>query len=82
MGLDIFAASHLKYVGPVPRGRAFDRLGAECEARGKLLDDRYFLVYANAACHRARLRRAGSGWPTRWYFWPTPASRSGRRAGP
>jgi hypothetical protein len=55
MGLDVFAASHLRYARPMPRRNAFDRLEAEVAGQGKSLDEVYFFFSANDASHRARL---------------------------
>ncbi|MCI0704316.1 MAG: hypothetical protein L0241_24930 [Planctomycetia bacterium] len=55
MGLDIFAASHIKYARPIPRRKEFDKLLEEIEAQGKSLTEVYFPFYTNASCHRQRL---------------------------
>ena len=55
MGLDISAASHLKYVRPIPNGKAYDRLDEELQEKGKLLDEVYFMLAPNERVHRARL---------------------------
>jgi hypothetical protein len=55
MGLDIFAASHLKFAQRIPRGKAFDRLEEELDAKGKSIGEVYFLFSGNAAGQRARL---------------------------
>src|SRR5262245_9726177 len=47
MGLDIHAASHLKYLRPMPEMDELDRLDEEIVAQGKCLDDFYFLVSPN-----------------------------------
>jgi hypothetical protein len=47
MGLDIHAASHLRYVGTIPEGGDFDHLEKEANAHGKCLDEVYFLLFAN-----------------------------------
>lgn len=47
MGLDIHAASHLRYVGPYPQGEEFDRLEAEANSQDKCLLDVYFLLDSN-----------------------------------
>jgi hypothetical protein len=55
MGLDIFAVSHLRYVRPMPRGKALERLEAEAEEQGKSLHEIYFFLSSNDSTHRARL---------------------------
>jgi hypothetical protein len=55
MGLDISAASHLRYAGPMPRGKALDRLEAKLSADGQSLDETYYLLWPNVPAHRARL---------------------------
>ena len=55
MGLDIFAASHLKYARPIPKGKAFDRLERDLQDDGRSLDKAYFILWPNQAAHRARL---------------------------
>ncbi|MFO0844011.1 MAG: hypothetical protein U0797_16695 [Gemmataceae bacterium] len=47
MGLDIHAASHLRYLRPIPQGEEFDRLEQEADRQGKCLDDVYFLLSPN-----------------------------------
>jgi hypothetical protein len=51
MGLDVHAASHLRYAGPLPEGaEEFDRLLEQLEARGVPLHefhDRYFELAPN-----------------------------------
>jgi hypothetical protein len=47
MGLDIHAASHLRYVGPIPQGEEFDRLEEQVNRDGKSLDMVYFLLWPN-----------------------------------
>ena len=49
MGLDIHAASHLRHVGPIPKGDEFDRLEERVNAHDKCLDEVYFLLYPNDA---------------------------------
>jgi hypothetical protein len=61
MGLDISAASHLKYARTIPNAKAFDKLEADLLKKGKSLDDVYFMVYPNQRCHRARLGGMKSG---------------------
>jgi len=48
MGLDIHAASHMRYVRPIPEGDEFDRLEEQANAQDKCLDEVYFLLYPNA----------------------------------
>jgi hypothetical protein len=55
MGLDIYAVSHLRYVRPMPRGKAMDRLEAEAAEQGKSLGELYFILRGNYSRHRARL---------------------------
>jgi hypothetical protein len=59
MGLDIHAASHLRYAGPLPEGaEEFDRLLEQLEERGVPLHDfdgRYFELAPNAPGSAARL---------------------------
>ena len=47
MGLDIHAASHLRYVRPLPEGDEYDRLVEEADRQGKGPADIYFLLYPN-----------------------------------
>jgi hypothetical protein len=47
MGLDIHAASHLRYVRPLPEGDEFDRLEEQAGAQGKCLDEVFFLLHPN-----------------------------------
>jgi hypothetical protein len=47
MGLDIPAASCLRYARPIPEGDEFDRLEEEADAQDKCLDELYFLLYPN-----------------------------------
>jgi hypothetical protein len=77
MGLDIFAASHLKYAQPIPKGRAFDKLADELTKRGKDIPDVYFTLYPNGAYHRARLRGMKPG----LYTYTKKTRRFGFRAG-
>jgi hypothetical protein len=77
MGLDIFAASHLRYVRPVPRGKAFDRLEAELARKGKSIGDAYFLLSPNQACFRQRL----SGMKPGLYAYTRATRRYSFRAG-
>jgi hypothetical protein len=55
MGLDVYAVSHLRYVRPIPRGKAMERLEAEAEAQGKSPGELYFFLSGNDSSHRARL---------------------------
>jgi hypothetical protein len=47
MGLDIHAASHLRYVRLIPQGEEFDRLEAQVNRQDKCLDEVYFLLSPN-----------------------------------
>ncbi len=47
MGLDIHAASNLRYARPLPKGEEFDRLEEDVNRQGKCLDEVYFLLYPN-----------------------------------
>jgi hypothetical protein len=47
MGLDIHAASHLRYAHPIPQGEDFDRLEEQVNRQDKCLDEVYFLLYPN-----------------------------------
>lgn len=47
MGLDIQAASHLRYVRPIPDCDEFDRLEEQANGQDKCLDEVYFLLYPN-----------------------------------
>jgi hypothetical protein len=47
MGLDIHAASHLRYSRPVPDHDEFDRLDREANSQGKCLNEVYFLLFPN-----------------------------------
>jgi hypothetical protein len=47
MGLDIHAASNLRYVGPIPQREEFDRLEEELNRQDKCLDEVYFLLFPN-----------------------------------
>jgi hypothetical protein len=55
MGLDVSAASHLRYVGPIPREDQREQLEKDVAALGKEMWDVYFFVYSNGAPHKARL---------------------------
>lgn len=77
MGLDVFAASHLKYSRPIPRGKAFDRLEEEAGAKGKEIDEVYFFLSPNLPVHRARL----GGMKTGLYAYTAKSRRFGFRAG-
>jgi hypothetical protein len=55
VGLDIFAASNLRYARPIPGRKALERLEEELSRKDKYLTDVYFLVYPNQACFRQRL---------------------------
>jgi hypothetical protein len=55
MGLDITAASHLRFAKPIPRDKAFDRLEEELAKKKKFVNEVYFVLYANQACFRQRL---------------------------
>ena len=77
MGLGISAASHLKYVRSVPKGKAFDRLDEELNEQGKTLYDVYFILAQNDRAHRARL---GGMKPGLYEFTPK-TRRHGFRAG-
>lgn len=78
MGLDIFAASHLKYVRPIPRGKALERFYEGLEENGKSVDEAYFFLSANAAVHRARLGGMKAGL---YSYTPGKSRRFGFRAG-
>jgi hypothetical protein len=47
MGLDIRAASHLRYVGPVPDEDEWQRLNDEAEAAGRCVSEQYFFLGPN-----------------------------------
>lgn len=49
MGLDIHAASHLRYVGPIPEMTELERLEEEFNNQGKCLEDVYFLLSPNGS---------------------------------
>lgn len=53
MGLDIHAASHLRFVRPMPDAEEFDRIEAELDDES--IEDRYFLVHPNEAGQEAHL---------------------------
>jgi hypothetical protein len=55
MGLDVHAASHLRYVGPMPSYEERDRLEQELDKQKKLMDEVYFFLSANDRAHKARL---------------------------
>lgn len=55
MGLNIAAASHLRYVGPMPSDEEWDRLEAELEQQGKALFETYFPVEPNLSDYAAHL---------------------------
>jgi hypothetical protein len=78
MGLDIYAASHLVYARPIPKGKALDRLEAELDERGKSLDEVYYCLWPNDRAHRARLRGMKPG----LYEFTPQTRRCAFRAGP
>lgn len=47
MGLDIHAASHLRYIRPIPLGEEFDRLKEQVNRQGKCLHEVYFQLFPN-----------------------------------
>src|SRR5262245_5942764 len=47
MGLDIHAASHLRYLRPMPEGADYHRLEEEVNAQGNSLNEAYFLLFPN-----------------------------------
>jgi hypothetical protein len=55
MGLDIHAASHLRYLGPIPKAEERDRLEQELVAQDKCLSDVYFFLSRNDPAHKAQL---------------------------
>jgi hypothetical protein len=55
MGLDVHAASHLRYLGPMPSYEERDRLEQELDRQKKNLSDVYFFLSPNDAGHKARL---------------------------
>jgi hypothetical protein len=61
VGLDVAAASHLRYVRKVPWGGSLDRLVEELAAQNKKLSDEYFVVAPNALRHRRRMGAMRSG---------------------
>lgn len=77
MGLDIAAASHLKYVRPIPKRKALEQLDAELAEKGKSLSDAYFIVWPNGRDFRARL----GGMKTGLYEYTKKSRRHGFRAG-
>jgi hypothetical protein len=77
MGLDIHAASHLRYVGPIPRDEACERLEEELEAQGKDLHEVYFFLYQNDAAHKTRLTGMKHG----LYEYTEQSKQHGFRAG-
>jgi hypothetical protein len=78
MGLDIHAASQLKYVRPIPGGDEFDRLEEQLNAQDKSLDEVYFLVSPNDPDWEGHLAGTEPG-----LYEYTPASKQyGFRSGP
>src|SRR6516225_7199431 len=61
MGLDIHAASHLRYLRPIPEHEGLDRLEAEALQQGRCLDEAYFLLFPNHPSHRRQLAGTESG---------------------
>lgn len=55
MGLDIHAASQLRYLRPLPEGDERERLEEELYERGQGLGDAFFTVYPNDEGYEARL---------------------------
>jgi len=55
MGLDVSAASHLRYVGPIPSDEEREKLEEDLSAQGKDSWDVYFFVYGNGSSHKAQL---------------------------
>ena len=77
MGLDIFAANHLRYLQPVPKGKALDRIIEELEEQNKSLYDVYFPLFPNHPSHRARL----GGMKTGLYEYTSKSRKYSFRAG-
>lgn len=67
MGLDIYAASHLRHVCP-PGGDEFNRLEELTNAQGKCLDEVYFLLHPNDEGWESQL---GGMEPGLYEFTPT-----------
>ena len=47
MCLNIYSASYLRYVQPIPEGDGLDRLEKEVNAQDKSLEDVYFPLFPN-----------------------------------
>jgi hypothetical protein len=77
MGLDIHAASHLRYVGPIPGEEERERLYEELEAQGKDPHEVYFFLYQNDTAHMSRL----SGMKQGLYEYTEQSERHHFRAG-
>jgi hypothetical protein len=77
MGLDVFAASHLRYVGPIPSVEEREQLEEELSAQGKDLHDVYFFLHKNDSAHKARL----AGMKPGQYEYTEGSERHGFRAG-
>lgn len=76
MGLDIFAASHLRFARAIPKQAEFNRLEEEL-GPDKYLGDVYFIVAPNDRAHRSRLGRMKTG----LYAYTRASRRHGFRAG-
>jgi hypothetical protein len=77
MGLDIHAASHLRYLGPIPKAEERDRLEQELSAQDKCLSDVYFFLYPNDPAHKAQL----AGMKPGLYEYTDQTQQHGFRAG-
>lgn len=77
MGLDVSAASHLRYVGPIPSAEAREKLEEALTAQGKDPYDVYFYVYGNGTAHKAQLKGTKPG----LYQYTESSQQHGFRAG-
>jgi hypothetical protein len=78
MGLDIHAASHLRYVRPIPAREEFDRLDEEVNSQGPCLDDVYFVLSPNDPDFEEHL----AGMQPGLYEYTDASEQHGFRAGP
>jgi hypothetical protein len=78
MGLDIHAASHLRYIGPIPSYEERDRLEEEAARQDKCLNEVYFLMDPNDADWEEHLAGMKSG----LYAYTAATEQHEFRAGP
>lgn len=78
MGLDIHAASHLRYVRAIPEDDEFNRLEEEINRQDKCLDEGYFLLSPNDPAWEGHL----AGMEPGLYEYTAQTEQHSFRAGP